>query len=304
MEAFKRPELSDRPWVEALLAEEGSRACEHNFASICLWGNSYPQTIARAGDRLVVQMFGGRGLSYLFPMGKGPLAPALELAEEGARAGRAPITFICLTAEQRDALEEACPGRFVFEEDRDGWDYLYRVDKLAELTGKKLHSKRNHIHRFCERYPDWMFEPITGQNVAECMAMEEEWFRAQEEEGRVDCTLRREREAVHMALENMEALGMTGGLIRAEGKVLAFALGSLTTPDCYNVHFEKAFGEIQGAYTVINRETARWVRRSFPEVEYINREDDLGLEGLRRAKLSYYPDLLLEKYVAREINQG
>ena len=301
MESFKRPELSDRSWVEPLLAAEGSRACEHNFASICLWGNSYPQMIARAGDRLVVQMFGGRGLSYLFPMGVGPLSPAMELAGADALAHGVPLTLICLTAEQKKALEEVYPGRFVFEEDRDGWDYLYRVEKLSELTGKKLHSKRNHIHRFCERYPDWMFEPITEGNIPDCLAMQEEWFRAQEEAERVDCTLRRERDAVCMALEHMDELGMTGGLIRAEGNVLAFALGSLTTADCYNVHFEKAFGDIQGAYTVINRETARWVRRTFPEVEYLNREDDMGLEGLRRAKLSYYPDLLLEKYTAREI---
>lgn len=301
MEVFKRPELSDRFWVSERLAREGSRACEHNFASIYLWSTAYPQKIARVGDRLVVQMLGGRGLSHLFPMGTGPLAPALELAAEDARANGVPLTLICLTAEQKAALEAEFPGRFAFEEDRDGWDYLYRVDKLADLGGKKLHGKRNHIHRFCQRYPDWMFEPITEKNIPECVDMEREWFREQEEAGRVNTTLRREREAVLIALSHMEELGMKGGLIRAEGRVLAFALGSLTTPDCYNVHFEKAFGDIRGAYTVINRETARWVRSTFPEVEYLNREDDMGLEGLRRAKLSYYPDLLLEKYTAREI---
>ena len=300
MHTFKRPELSDRPWAEELLSKEGSRACEHNFASIFLWATAYPQKIARVGGRLVVQMLGGPGLSHLFPMGSGPLAPALEAAKEDALANGVPLTLICITAEQKAQLEREFPGRFVFEEDRDGWDYLYSAEKLAELSGKKLHGKRNHIHRFCERYPDWMFEPITGENLAECRAMEQEWFRQQEEEGRADATLHKEREAVHIALENMEALGLTGGLIRAEGKVLAFSLGSRTTADCYNVHFEKAFGDIQGAYAVINREMARWVRNTWPETVYINREDDMGLEGLRRAKLSYYPELLLEKYSARE----
>ena len=300
MHTFKRPELSDRPWVQELLSREGSRACEHNFASIFLWATAYPQKIARVGDRLVVQMLGGPGLSHLFPMGSGPLAPALEAAKEDARVNGVPLTLICITAEQKAQLEREFPGRFVFEEDRDGWDYLYSAEKLAELSGKKLHGKRNHIHRFCERYPDWMFEPITGENLAECKEMEQEWFRRQEEEDRVDATLRKEREAVRIALENMEALGLTGGLIRAEGKVLAFSLGSRTTADCYNVHFEKAYGDIQGAYAVINREMARWARNTWPETVYINREDDMGLEGLRRAKLSYYPELLLEKYSARE----
>lgn len=300
METFKCPELADRLWVAELLSMEGSRACEHNFANIYLWATAYPQKISRVGNRLVVQMLGGVGLSHLFPMGAGELTPALELAREDARANGVPLTMVCVTAEQKAQLEAEFPGSFVFEEDRDGYDYLYSVDKLADLSGKKLHGKRNHIHRFCERYPDWMFEPIGPENLEDCLAMEQEWFRGQEEADRVNCTLRREREAVLIALRHMEELGLSGGLIRAEGKVLAFALGSLTTPDCYNVHFEKAFGEIQGAYPVINRETARWVRSTWPEVRYINREDDMGLEGLRKAKLSYYPDILLEKYTARE----
>ncbi len=300
METFKRPEFADRGWVSGLLAREGSRACEYNFANIYLWSTAYPQKIARAGDRLVVQMLGGEGLCHLFPAGSGPLGPALELAGADARGNGVPLTLICVTEEQKAALEAEFPGRFAFEADRDGWDYLYRVDKLAELTGKKLHSKRNHIHRFCERYPDWMFEPITEENLPDCLEMEREWFRLQCEAGRVDRTLHSEREAVLIALGHLDALGMTGGLIRAEGKVLAFSLGSLTAPDCYNVHFEKAFGDIQGAYTVINRELARWVRDHLPGVEYLNREDDMGLEGLRKAKLSYYPDLLVEKYIARE----
>lgn len=300
MDTFKRPELSDRQWVTDLLSRDGSRACEHNFASIYLWGTGYPQKIARVGDRLVVQMMGGPGLSHLFPMGSGPLGPALETAKADAADHGVPLTLICLTAEQKELLDLEFPGRFVFEEDRAGFDYLYSVDKLAELSGKKLHSKRNHIHRFCERYPDWMFEPIGPENLADCLDMEQEWFRGQEEEGRVDATLRKEREAVLIALRHMKELGLSGGLIRAEGKVLAFSLGSLTTADCYNVHFEKAFGEIQGAYTVINRELSRWVRNTWPHVVYMNREDDMGLEGLRKSKMSYYPEILLEKYSARE----
>lgn len=301
MDTFKRPELSDRPWVVELLAKEGSRACEHNFASIYLWATAYPQKIARVGDRLVVQMMGGPGLSHLFPMGSGPLAPALDAAGADAAAHGVPMTLICLTAEQKALLEGEFPGRFAFEEDRAGFDYLYTVEKLAGLSGKKLHAKRNHISRFCDQFPDWLFEPITEENQAECAAMQREWFAQQEQAGRADENLDHEREAVLTALEHREELGLSGGLIRAGGRVVAFSLGSLTTEDCYNIHFEKAFGELQGSYAVINREMARWVQGSFPAVRYLNREDDMGLEGLRKAKLSYYPDLLLEKYSAREI---
>lgn len=300
MNIFKRPELSDRQWAAELLARENSRACEHNFASIYLWAAAYPQKIARVGDRLVVEMIGGSGLSHLFPMGSGPLAPALEAAKADAAAHGVPLTLICLTAEQKARLEAEFPGRFVFTEDRDGYDYLYAVDQLADLAGKKLHAKRNHISRFCDRFPDWMFETVGPDNLAECIAMELEWFQQQLEADRADSTLCHERDAVLEALEHMDGLGVSGGLIRADGRVLAFSLGSLTTADCYNIHFEKAFGEIQGAYAVINREMARWVRRTWPEVAWLNREDDMGLEGLRKSKLSYYPTLLLEKYCARE----
>ena len=300
MDTFKRPELSDRQWVVDLLAKEGSRACEHNFASIYLWATAYPQKIARVGDRLLVEMLGGPGLSHLFPMGAGPLAPALDAAKADAEAHGVPFTLICLTAEQKAQLEAEFPGRFVFREDRDGFDYIYTIDKLADLSGKKLHAKRNHISRFCDQFPDWMFEPIGPDNIADCLDMEEKWYAEQVADDRADANLGHEKDAVETALHHMDELGVSGGLIRAEGRVLAFSMGSMTTADCYNVHFEKAYGEIQGAYAVINREMARWVRSTHPEVAYFNREDDMGLEGLRKAKLSYYPDILLEKFSARE----
>ena len=300
MDTFKRPELSDRQWVVDLLAKEGSRACEHNFTSIYLWSTAYPQKIARVGDRLLVEMLGGPGLSHLFPMGAGPLAPALDAAKADAESHGAPFTLICLTAEQKAQLEAEFPGRFVFQEDRDGFDYIYTIDKLADLSGKKLHAKRNHISRFCDQFPDWMFEPIGPDNIADCLDMEEKWYAEQVADDRADANLGHEKDAVETALGHMDELGVSGGLIRAEGRVLAFSMGSMTTADCYNVHFEKAYGEIQGAYAVINREMARWVRSTHPEVAYFNREDDMGLEGLRKAKLSYYPDILLEKFSARE----
>ena len=107
--------------------------------------------------------------------------------------------------------------------------------------------------------------------------------------------------AVIEALYHMDKLGLEGALIRADGNPVAFSLGGLITPQCFDVNFEKALGDIQGAYPVINREMARLIRARYPEVKWLNREDDLGLEGLRRAKLSYYPDILLTKYTAREV---
>lgn len=301
MAEFKVPELSDRPWVQGLLAGEACRACEYNFVNMYLWSGAYPQRLARAGERLLVEIEGAPGLCHLYPAGSGPLAPALDAAKANAAAHGAPLTLICLTEEHKARLEEQFPGRFVFQADRGGYDYLYSVDKLADLPGKKLHAKRNHISRFCDACPDWMFEPVTPGNAGECLDMARLWYEertaalVREDEG-----LAHEQQAIAAALAHLDELGLSGGLIRGGGRVLAFSLGSLTTPDCFDVHFEKAFGNIQGAYAVINREMARLVWETHPQVQYLNREDDLDQEGLRKAKLSYCPDILLAKYSARE----
>lgn len=301
MEAFHSPELTDRQWTAPLLAAEGSFACEYNFGSIYLWSRAYPQKIARSGDRLLVRIQGALGWCYLFPAGSGPLGPALDALRADAAAQGNPLTLVCVTKAQREQLEQAYPGRFTYEEDRNGWDYIYDVNRLADLAGKKLHSKRNHIHRFDEDFPDWLFEPITQSNVPECVTLERDWALARQRElAQSEDTVSEETVAIIEALYQMDALGLEGGLIRAEGKPVAFSLGSFTSPECFNVHFEKAYGDIQGAYAVINREMARYIRANHPEVKWFDREDDMGLEGLRKAKLSYYPDILLEKYTVRE----
>lgn len=298
---FKTPVPADRPWVTALVAADGAMGSESNFNNMYLWNRMYGQEIARLGDRLLVRLNGKNGMRYLFPYGTGALEPAVEALAEDAAACGGKLTFICLSREQKAQLQALWPDRFEYDcqWDRDSWDYVYDVNKLADLTGKKLHSKRNHIHRFDERFPDWMAEPITAENVEECVAMERVWAASKAENGS-DETLTEETISILEALYLRDELELHGVLIRAEGKVVAFSLGSFTTLECFDVHYEKAFGEIQGAYPVVNRELARMIRADYPQVKWFNREDDLGLEGLRKAKLSYYPEILLEKCSARE----
>lgn len=301
MLTFESPQFEDREWAQPLLAAEASPACEYNFANIYLWSRAYPQQIAHLDDRLLVQIQGSLGLCYLYPAGSGPLAPAVDALANHAAANGVPLTLVCVTEEQRAALEAACPGRFAFQEDRDGFDYLYDVNRLADLPGKKLHAKRNHIRRFDEQFPDWLLEDITPANVPECVELERQWAAIRQEEAGEDVnSVSEETVAVIEALYHMDKLGLEGALIRADGSPVAFSLGGFITPEVFDVNFEKSFGEIQGAYPVINRELARLIRSRHPEVKWFNREDDMGLEGLRKAKLSYYPDILLTKYTARE----
>jgi len=302
MLTFECPQFEDRQWAQPLLSAEADPACEYSFASIYLWSRAWPQQIARCGGRLLVRIQGKLGLCYLYPAGSGPLSAAVDALAQDAVGNGVPLTLVCVTEEQRAALEEACPGRFAFEEDRDGFDYLYDINRLADLPGKKLHAKRNHIRRFDDQFPDWLLEEITPANVPECVELERQWAALRQEEAGEDAdSVSEETIALIEALYHKDKLGLEGALIRADGSPVAFSLGGLITPGVFGVNFEKSFGDIQGAYPAINREMARFVRGRHPGVKWLNREDDLGIEGLRKAKLSYYPDILLTKYTAREV---
>ena len=297
---FHPPKLEDKPWVDALLKQADYRGCDYNFTTLFTWGQAYRMEIAQAEGFFLTRLCGRMGCSYLYPAGTGDLDRVLQVLEADALERGAPLRLVCVTPGQMADLEDRFPGGFTFTGDRDGYEYLYEIDRLADLGGKKLHAKRNHINRFMERYPDWRFEEITPVSLPECLEMDKEWYRRSlQREGEAEGPdLRAEVAALRRAMEHYAALGLEGGLLRAEGRVIAFTMGDKLCSDTYDVHFEKAYGDIQGAYAVINREFARWVRAHHPEIRYLNREDDMGVEGLRRAKESYYPDQMVEKYAA------
>lgn len=290
---FKQPGLEDKEWFDELAARSDYRGCEYNFTNIYAWSDTFSQEIARIDHFLMVRVRDNKGCSYLFPAGSGDVRPVLrELIRESMSRCRC-FKLIGVTETTRGMLEKAFPGRFRYQEDRNSWDYLYRADKLAELPGKKLHAKRTHINRFVEQYPEWSFEPITAANLEECYAMHREWNRLNNgEDGSGD------EIALKKVFDHYEQLKLDGGLLRAGGRCVGFTMGERLSSDTYDTHFEKAFASVQGAYAMINREFARMIREKYPEVVYINREDDLGLEGLRRAKLSYEPDGMVEKFSA------
>ena len=297
---FHKPQLTDKPWVDELLRRADHRGCEYNFTNLFVWSDAYDQRIARVGDFLVTHLCGALGCSYIYPAGSGDIAPVLTALEQDAAERDVPFRLVCLTQPQTQELDALFPGRFTFEADRDGFDYLYDIDRLADLGGKKLHAKRNHINRFIENNPSWVYEDITPETLPECLEMDKEWYRrSMIREGLAEeRDLGDEGRALRLAMEHYHSLGLEGGLIRVYGEVVAFTMGDLLSSDTYDVHFEKAYGELQGAYAMINREFARRVRQRHPQVRYLNREDDMGVEGLRKAKESYYPDLMVEKYSA------
>ncbi len=191
---------------------------------------------------------------------------------------------------QFEKLEALYPGRFQVAYDRDLADYVYESERLLTLSGKKLHAKRNHINKFKETYPDWQYESITEENTGECLEMAQAWRvlnGCDEDENK-----HAEFCVTLNALKLRRELGLKGGLLRADGRVVAFTLGEAVGDDTFVVHIEKAYADVQGAYPMINQQ---FVAHEGAAYRYINREEDTGAEGLRKAKLSYYPDRMLEK---------
>ena len=188
-------------------------------------------------------------------------------------------------------LEELYPERFTFTEDRDSFDYIYSREDLVLLSGKKYHSKRNHIAFFEKQ--EYQYEELNDKNLSECLSMNAVWIEKNSD--KFYDGIDKEQWALTRAFEHYDELGYKGALLRRDGQVVAFTLGEEMNDNMFCTHFEKAFSDIRGAYPTINREFAK---RTLTGYKYINREEDTGDEGLRKAKLSYKPVKLLVKYKA------
>jgi hypothetical protein len=296
---LKDIEISDKKWIDPLLAAAGLRGCHQNFTNMFTWAGVFKYQVARVENYLIVKENRKEHKPhYYFPAGTGDLKSVLDLMRQDALERKQPFAMIGLSSENVEAVRQVFPGVFEFQALRDFYDYVYLLEKLVSLSGNKLQSKRNHINRFKAAY-DWRFERITADNLAECWEMNVRW--CQEHGCGKDPDLEDEACAVKKCFDFFGPLGLEGGLIRVDGRVIAYTLGERLNSDTYDVHVEKAFPEFQGAYQMINREFAAYLQQTYPDLVYVNREEDMGMEGLRKAKLSYQPVRLEEKYLAQWI---
>ena len=288
---FKAPHITDRQWVSQLMNSTRRESCEYCFGNIFIWSPIYSTHIARFEDFFLTAGVDSDGI-YCFPMGHGDLKKAIEALRADARERGRQLRFFGVTEADKQSLEAVCPGEFLYEPDRDFFDYIYARNDLVTLAGKKYHAKRNHIAAF-ERNENYTYEVISPSNIADCIAMDAIWKT--ENLDKNPSELENEQQALMRAFEYYEPLGMRGALLRVDGEVVAFTLGEAMGSHMFCTHFEKAFAHVRGAYPMINREFAA---RSLSEFPLINREEDTGDEGLRKAKLSYHPVKLLVKYNA------
>ncbi len=293
---FQIPTIMNMERIRTVMEKNTKRGCEMSPANIMLWARHYHTEIAFWGEDIIFRSLREDGIySYCVNLldvadAKQLFLKVLELANEQKQ----PLFMHCVVEEEWELINSWFPEQYQIEYDRDDADYIYSREKLAALSGKKLHGKRNHIHRFEEANPDWKYETITDENEEECAKMAMQWCmkNCMSQEDEIEFEKIDESKLVVYAIRHRKELGMTGGALRVSGNVIAVTLGERLTDDTFVVHFEKAFSDIQGAYPMINRE---FVRHELTKYQYVNREEDLGLPGLRKAKLSYYPEILLKK---------
>lgn len=289
---FKDIELKDKELITSYTLNSMRQNCDLSFSNLCSWRFLYDTKFAVMDGFLLLKFRAGGRNVYMMPIGSGDLKQVLDALMDDARQEGQPFCLLGICTGMCRELEELMPGKFLFTADRDYADYLYLRTDLATLSGKRFQPKRNHVNKFKRTY-SYEYTPITPDRIQECMELETEWCKANncdQHEGTGN-----ERRALTYALRHFEELGLTGGILHVEGRIAAFTFGMPISHDTFGVHVEKADTTIEGAYAMINYEFANHVP---PQYIYLNREEDLGIEGLRKAKLSYQPAVILEKYMA------
>lgn len=277
------------------MAQSGERGCEYSFVNLNIWGR---QRVAFLDGFMVLFSQYDRMSIYPFPLGSGDIKPVLDAIIRDARERGIPFRLSSMTQEHCALVEQLYPGQFHFHVGRDNFDYVYRIGDLASLSGKRYQSKRNFANRFQLNHPEARLIPLDSSTLDIARGLVKAWCDAKRESD-PDLDFHLEQVALERAFSQWDALQLEGLLLMEGEQCLAMTVGSRLSENTFDIHFEKALDGVDGAYAFINRSFARYLQEKYPEVEYLNREDDMGIPGLRKAKLSYHPDHLVEKYWAR-----
>lgn len=300
---FHKMKLAEKEEYEKILFACETRGCEYTFANLYLWGKQ--QVAFLHGCVAFFSHFYGRTV-YPYPIGPGDKKTVIEEILLDARERGIPCRITGMTDADREELETLFPGKFILRSDRDGADYVYAIDDLADLKGRKFQKKRNHVNKFRSQHPNFQVVELNACNLPLVQHMINEWYRVRMKEDPEGNYLL-ENIAMARACQNYVGLGMEGIALVDDGQVLAMTMGSRMGRDTFDIHFEKALEHVEGAYAAVNCEFARFLRLKYPDVAYLDREDDLGLEGLRKAKLSYNPHHMVGKhwaYLPEDLNEN
>lgn len=285
---FKPFRIEDKARIDSYFSVHHYEQIDCTFNTLFLWQDAYQTSWAEQDGILFVRAGTGKDTFFMPPFAKEEENFVHGLAlihEEYDRLGL-PFRLKSASSWVTEQIERLVPGKYDFIEDRDNEEYIYRTEDMIRLPGKKLRMKKNHLNGFLRQYADYQYEAITKENLEDAKAGIHDWFLRHGD-------IEEEEQAIKRCFDHWDALGVKGAVIRIYGKVEAFTNGDSINEKMAHIIFEKANPEIRGLYQAINRD---FLMHEFADTEFVNREEDLGLPGLREAKMGYHPDHLTEKY--------
>ncbi|MEG1622428.1 MAG: GNAT family N-acetyltransferase [Alistipes sp.] len=290
---FKPVTLSDRAHIEAYVQAANCSNCDMAFANMFCWQFVFQSAWAEVDGLLLIRfrIGGGGEIGYMQPIGDKDFTRIIPALEENALSHGQRLRLIGLSDEGCTLLQTTHPGEFAFDSNRNQEDYIYLAEDLRTLSGRKYQPKRNHINRFTATY-SFRYEPLTREHFAECLQLERQWEKAHNDRPAEHSI---EQRVMQLAFAHFEELALFGGCIYVADQLVAFTYGSAINADTFICHVEKADTDYDGAFTLINKLLAEHLPAS---ILHINREEDMGIAGLRQSKLSYHPTLLLHKFMA------
>jgi len=293
MLAFKDITPTDKEVIQHYTLNSARMNCDLAFSNLFTWRFLYHTQYAIFNNFLILRFYADGELAYMMPIGEGCPGQTILAMIEDANQLNQPFQMLGVCVWMKEDIDRVLPGKFSYVTNRDYADYIYMREDLVHLTGKKYQPKRNHINKFKKTYTNYEYRPLTPELIPECLELEAKWCRANncyEQESLVA-----ERKSLTCAFNHFSELGLTGGVLLVAGQIVAFTYGMPINRNTFDISIEKADTSIEGVYAMINNE---FVKRIPEQYTYINREEDLGLEGLRKAKLSYQPAIILEKCTA------
>ena len=290
---FEPIELRHRERALPYLCSDHMVPTEGSFAALYMWGKVFDTQVCFKDDFLFIRSGKNGEYFYQFPWGNGELSHALELIKNDALERGVKPKLISVTDAMRDALEAAMPGKLEYTPARDSFDYIYNAEDLRTLAGRSFHQKRNNVNKFKKLLDGrYVYERFTSADLEEVYECQKKWLENNINDEKRE-SLMGEMGVIERAFAHFDELGLIGGLIRVDGEIAAYTIGSKLCCCSFLVSIEKADIQYPGIYQAINQFFAA---DAAAQARYINREDDAGVEGLRRAKMSYNPEILLTKY--------
>lgn len=283
---FKNITLNDKQFLENIFEKYGQPHYGNCFGGLYIWQPAFESSYALYNDTVILRGSFGKGHFYQLPVGKN-VADAVEylIKTEGKE-----LNFTGLSPLEKDFLQQHFGERFKFINNRDNAEYVYERERLCTFSGKKYQQKRNHINKFLRLYGRPETVILHSGNLHLIEETEHLWLV---EHDLTDPRIVHEKTAIKRALESFDDLGLTGVAVRVSGETVAFGIGERLSDDTVIEHFEKANRNMDGCYAIAIQQFALSLDDG---IKYINREEDMGIEGLRRSKMSLKPIFMEEKY--------